>query len=131
MNFRAGCSELKDLNVQHLSEIHNFIPRCLLLLPLFHASLRRAVGAAALSPQLTKVFLGGGTNKLACRFFPPKGGTLGSFFSIFQELQDPQYFAPLRSQNFRKKSPDFFAKMKLSFSFLQNSMNFVFFFSEF
>ena len=38
-------------------------------------------------------------------------------FSIFPGLQDPQSFAPLRSQNFRKKSPDFFAKMKLSFSF--------------
>ena len=70
MNFRAGCSELKDLNVQHLSEIHNFTPRCLLLLPLFHASLRRAVGAAALSPQLTKVFFGG-DQKTGLPFFPP------------------------------------------------------------
>ena len=60
---------------------------------------------------------------------------LGSFCSIFGELQDLQSFAPLRSQNFRKKSPDFFAKMKLSFSFsfsfLQNSMNFVIFLLNF
>ena len=58
---------------------------------------------------------------------------VGSFFWHFRGLQDPQSFAPLRSQNFRKKSPDFFAKMKFSFSFsfLQNSMNFVIFLLNF
>ena len=48
---------------------------------------------------------------------------------------DSKTFAPLRSQNFRKKSPDFFAKMKFSFSFsfsfLQNLMNFVLFLLNF
>ena len=33
-------------------------------------------------------------------------------------LQDSHTFAPLRSQNFRKKSPDFFAKMIENFIFI-------------
>ena len=56
---------------------------------------------------------------------------VGSFFSIFWGLQDLQSFAPLRSQNFRKKSSDFFAKMKFHFHFhfhsCKTSMNFVIF----
>ena len=38
------------------------------------------------------------------------------FHSIFRELQDLQSFAPLRSQNVRKKSPDFFS-LKWNFHF--------------
>ena len=56
---------------------------------------------------------------------------VGSFFSIFREQQDLQSFAPLRPQKFRKKSSDFFARMKFSFSFLQNSMNFIIFLLNF
>ena len=60
---------------------------------------------------------------------------VGAFFSIFRDLQDLQSFAPLRSQNFRKKSSDFFAKMKCHFHFhfhsCTNSMNFVIFLLNF
>ena len=100
MNFRAGCSELKDLNVQHLSKIQNFISRCLLLLPLFHASLRRAVGAAALSLRLTKVFWGGPKNWPAV-FFPQRGAYREPFRSdFFSEMPNlPANLPPNLLQN--------------------------------
>ena len=47
-----------------------------------------------------------------------------SFCSFFRDLQDLQTFAPLRSQNFRKKRVQHFARMKWNFiSFSQKSMN--------
>ena len=60
----------------------------------------------ALAHDLQKIFFGG-QNKPAV-FFPQRG-RIGSFFSIFRDLQDLHTFAPLQTQNFSEILLDFLA----------------------
>ena len=96
----------------------------------------------ATPPKFLLARLGGGRGDyhpqiLRGSFSAVSTGTIarvGAFFRIFRDLQDLHSFAPLRPQNFRKKTRPKFCRnetFSFSFSFQQKSMNFVIFLLNF